>query len=206
MKTKSGLYIVSKMNKMIEMMQSQLSSLVFKNLGRPVLGGELTREEDLLRHRIAESVSHCTARMKACCNTICRLFERTSSDWPMDCSEMAKDPSPIQTMIEDNNPEFLEIIRGYASDLPRKASILALANDMGDWKTLEAEAHRLKNGGTFGYPILSELGTKLETAVGARKLREVSLLITCLGPITRRIKAGLSSAPFNPQTNNGDKS
>src|SRR5215510_1216530 len=66
----------------------------------------------------------------------------------------------------ENDPDMLEIVREFASELPARIAKLEAhlaANEMRELQTL---AHQLKGaGGGYGFPQITELAASIESAL-----------------------------------------
>lgn len=64
-----------------------------------------------------------------------------------------------------DDPDFTDLLRAFAADLPDRVTDLRMAFDAGAIDDLRIRAHQLKGaGGGYGYPELTHLARELEHA------------------------------------------
>jgi HPt (histidine-containing phosphotransfer) domain-containing protein len=93
---------------------------------------------------------------------------------------------PIRSSYQDD-PDMMEIVREFVSELPERAVALEECVESGDLAKLQTLAHQLKGaGGGYGFPQITEAAARLESDVkggaeaGAIK-DSLGLLIEVLG-------------------------
>ncbi len=66
----------------------------------------------------------------------------------------------------EGDPDMVEIVREFASDLPNRVRRLEELLAQGDFEELERVAHQLKGaGGGYGFPQITEAAAVLELAL-----------------------------------------
>ena len=66
----------------------------------------------------------------------------------------------------ENDPDMLEIVREFASELPARIAKLEAHLAANDMRALQTLAHQLKGaGGGYGFPQITELAASLESAL-----------------------------------------
>ena len=72
---------------------------------------------------------------------------------------------PIRSEYE-NDPDMLEIVKEFASELPERMVALEQSLSSGDLAELETLAHQLKGaGGGYGFPQITDAAAVLESAL-----------------------------------------
>jgi HPt (histidine-containing phosphotransfer) domain-containing protein len=72
---------------------------------------------------------------------------------------------PIRSQYEDD-PDMLELVQGFAAELPGRAQDLESRLDQGALEDLQRLAHQLKGaGGGYGFPQITEAAASLEQAL-----------------------------------------
>ena len=66
----------------------------------------------------------------------------------------------------ENDPDMLEIVREFATELPARVAKLEAHLAAGEMRELQTLAHQLKGaGGGYGFPQITELAASLESAL-----------------------------------------
>jgi histidine phosphotransfer protein HptB len=66
----------------------------------------------------------------------------------------------------EGDPDMLEIVREFASELPARIAKLEAHVAAGELRELQTLAHQLKGaGGGYGFPQITELAASLESAL-----------------------------------------
>lgn len=66
----------------------------------------------------------------------------------------------------ENDPDMLEIVREFATELPARIAKLEAHLAAGELRELQTLAHQLKGaGGGYGFPQITELAASLEAAL-----------------------------------------
>lgn len=90
--------------------------------------------------------------------------------------------------IYESDPDMLEIVREFARELPERARALEAEHAAGNQVELGRLAHQLKGaGGGYGFPLITELAAKLESAV--KEGAEGSVVKDRLADLTRALRA-----------------
>jgi HPt (histidine-containing phosphotransfer) domain-containing protein len=72
---------------------------------------------------------------------------------------------PIRSLFEDD-PDMAELVRGFASELPARATSLEELLSQNDLPELQRLAHQLKGaGGGYGFPQITDAAAGLEQAI-----------------------------------------
>lgn len=78
----------------------------------------------------------------------------------------------------ESDPEFLALVEQFKNELPTRVSSIESAARNRDWFELKSLAHKLKGLGTsFGYPELSDISGKIQTALSHEQYDDISDLI-----------------------------
>ena len=95
---------------------------------------------------------------------------------------------PIVSTLLHEEPELIEMVRYFINTLPEEISKLKRAASDGDWSTVQFVSHQLKGrGGGFGYPVVSEVASKIEFQLASQNYPSVKSLVTELNAICERI-------------------
>lgn len=106
-------------------------------------------------------------------------------------TNMTTDKLVSTLLVED--PEMFEIVDEFVSSLTARITEMENAFRAQDWINLAVLAHRLKGaGGSYGYPDLTTLGAKMETAFKACDESNFSDYMNKLKKLASAAKAGLS--------------
>jgi len=71
----------------------------------------------------------------------------------------------IRSTYEDD-PDMLEIVREFASELPARVAKIEAQLEAGALRDLQTLAHQLKGaGGGYGFPQITEFAASLESAL-----------------------------------------
>lgn len=98
---------------------------------------------------------------------------------------------PIFPLIEDEDPEFVELIKLFVDRLPERIKMLEDLVSQTDWNTVQTESHKLK-GAAFPFPELGKVAGALEQAA---KEHDRGLIVThleALKGIESRIRLGVA--------------
>ncbi|MGD8940572.1 MAG: ATP-binding protein [Gammaproteobacteria bacterium] len=102
-------------------------------------------------------------------------------------------PEPMQPIVSsllDDEPDLVEMVRYFIKTLPQDISKLKQAALDGDWSTVQSVSHQLKGrGGGFGYPMVSEVASKIEFQLASQNYPSVKTLVSELNNICERICA-----------------
>ena len=87
---------------------------------------------------------------------------------------------------------MLELVGEFVDGLRQRVADMRAALDACNWDRLKALGHQLKGaGGSFGYPMISEVGMQVETATREHQTQVAQGLIDQLEQISASAKAGL---------------
>ncbi len=91
----------------------------------------------------------------------------------------------------DDDPALVEVIDQFVADLPGRVEQMRAALANGYFQELGRLAHQLKGaGGSYGYPILSDIDKRLEDAAEACDIEGATLAIKELAELTQSVVAG----------------
>ena len=101
-------------------------------------------------------------------------------------------PSKLVSQLVIDDPEMINIVTEFVGDLPARIAEMQNAHRELDWEMLRTCAHRLKGaGGSYGYPMLSEIGALLERGFIQRRDEQFSDLVSQLQRLAEAAEAGL---------------
>jgi len=105
----------------------------------------------------------------------------------------SNDPIIREPLGEDE--ELLSLIEMFVNQsLPEYVKIINDAMINQDWLLLKTNNHRLKGiGGGYGYPIVTEICSNIETALSKQQYSQVTSLVEELSNIYVRIKGGFDN-------------
>lgn len=93
----------------------------------------------------------------------------------------ARDPASDDLISSDNAsiaPEILELVPEYLNRKKTDVKTMETALDQDDFKTIEDLAHKMKGSGEgYGFPGLTRLGGKLETAAAKKDMTQLKVWI-----------------------------
>ena len=100
------------------------------------------------------------------------------------------DDSPLHSALLGDEPDLADLVASFQARLPMYEEALRSAWAAGDHAALKRQAHDLKSvGGSYGYPLVTEIGRKLEASVRDRTFDDTPALIDAFGRLVRRILA-----------------
>ena len=100
------------------------------------------------------------------------------------------------TVLADavEEPGMIDLVESFLENLPGMYQQIRQAEDDEDWQSLSAQVHDLKSiGGGYGYPQLTEISQRIETALAKTNYLEASGLLNELETLCQRIVEGGSS-------------
>jgi HPt (histidine-containing phosphotransfer) domain-containing protein len=101
--------------------------------------------------------------------------------------EMSMQPI-ISSLLDE--PDLVDMVRYFIKTLPADIDKLKQAALSGDWATVKFVSHQLKGrGGGFGYPMVSEVASKIEFQLASQNYPSVKSLVSELNHICERICA-----------------
>lgn len=102
-------------------------------------------------------------------------------------------PLPLHSTLLAADPELFDLVRDFVQGLDRRVSDMQHARNAGDWIRLRSLAHQLKGaGGSYGYPDLSELAGRLESAAIETQSVAVDHLLSEIEALIISSKAALA--------------
>lgn len=101
----------------------------------------------------------------------------------------ASDPTgPIVSELLEEDPSFADILTDFVEQLPQRVRQFEETLEANDLGRFSSYAHQLKGaGGGYGFPMLTELGSRLEQAAQAAQLDECARMIDELKSIVARL-------------------
>ncbi len=101
---------------------------------------------------------------------------------------------PIYSTLIKEEPDLIDIVNRFVDNLPTTLKLILNANEKQDWEELNNLAHQLKGvGGGYGYPMLTEIGSKIQFQLENKFYEEVTLLVNELGHVCQQICTGLAT-------------
>ncbi len=101
-------------------------------------------------------------------------------------------PTKLLSQLVIDDPEMIDIVTEFVGDLPARIAEMQNAHRELDWEMLRRCAHRLKGaGGSYGYPMVSEIAAVLERGFIERCDEQFSDLVTQLQGLAEAAEAGL---------------
>lgn len=98
-------------------------------------------------------------------------------------------PPIHSTLLDDDDPEFVEIVAGFVEKLSSQLDLMRAATKVGDFKQLSELGHWLKGaGGTMGFAEFTAPSRQLEEAAKAQDAETAKLLIAGLQTLHDRIE------------------
>jgi signal transduction histidine kinase/CheY-like chemotaxis protein/HPt (histidine-containing phosphotransfer) domain-containing protein len=99
---------------------------------------------------------------------------------------------PIYSQLDDDDPEIQKLLLRFVQGLPQIVARLDELYKQQDWNSYKQHIHDLKGtGGNFGYPELSALAEKIESALRQENWQGVDGLFKDLADQAERIYHGL---------------
>ncbi len=95
---------------------------------------------------------------------------------------------PIVSELVQEDPSFADILTDFVEQLPHRVRQFEETLEANDLAALTSYAHQLKgSGGGYGFPMLTELGGRLEQAAQAAQLDECARALDELKSIVARV-------------------
>ena len=108
-------------------------------------------------------------------NSVLKRYLRTGGASKVE-SEAPAQSSPINDFESD--PEFLALVEQFRNELPTRITSIETAARNEDWYELKSLVHKLKGLGTsFGYPELSDISGKIQTALSHEYYQQIPGLL-----------------------------
>ncbi len=114
--------------------------------------------------------------------------------------------NPITSVLLEEEPDFLELIKKFIDSLPDTFNKIETAMQQEDWDNLKEILHQLKGlGGNFGYNIVSKTAANMEFQAINKNTVELKKLFNELKEIYNRMLIGISedSAINSKETESG---
>lgn len=111
-------------------------------------------------------------------------------------SESSPNPVPntLESSLVRDDPEMADIVEDFVQGLSQRVAELKAANEKMNWEQLASLAHQLKGaGGSYGYPILSELAATMEAQFQQQDARDFESQVQRLEQITTAAVNALKS-------------
>ncbi len=126
--------------------------------------------------------------------TIARLIgnpEPQSQDEPATAAVPTPPSDEAIHSAFQNDPDMVEIIAAFVSQLPQRLDEMRLAGAASQWKILERAAHQLKGaGGGYGYNCLTDAARELEAHAKQEDIEGAVLALSRLRLLCQRIQVG----------------
>jgi len=180
--------------------------LIFMDMQMPVMGGieavEILRQKGITVPIIALTANvlleEKTACLKAGCNQFVtkpvsrqELFEVAES-YLQPINIDSKKMSPVRSDVLDDDPDMINLVRKYVTTLKGTIEQIVFHVDQQNMDELKSNINHLHvTGGSYGYPFLSEMATKVNDALEANDWKSTSLLVSEISKYCKRIYAGL---------------
>ncbi len=105
-------------------------------------------------------------------------------------------PSRLVSQLVIEDPEMIDVVEEFVGELPNRITEMQNAHRELDWELLRTCAHRLKGaGGSYGYPMLSEVAATLERGFIERRDDQFSDLLDQIQQLADAAQAGLRESP-----------
>lgn len=100
---------------------------------------------------------------------------------------------PLISDLVKEGPEFVELVKSYAEQLPDLMNNIKEKYAAGDLEALKKLVHNMKGtGGNLGYIVLSEMCAELEFSIAKNERQEIENYLEKLDKIKNRIMAGVT--------------
>jgi len=98
---------------------------------------------------------------------------------------------PIPSQLLADEPAMGEVVIAYLKRLPELMLRVNDAMAQQNWPELRKVIHDIKGtGGGFGYPILTDLATKIEFQMAKDDVAEITASVAALNCLCQRIYSG----------------
>ena len=140
-----------------------------------------------------------------------RILKHTSRQQPATAEALAVPGTPVDqsgTVAEELNPpavdaiasqfaddpDMAEVIEAFVRQLPDRCQSMREALKNSDLPTLQRLAHQMKgSGGSYGYPVLTQAGSELESAAKAGDQEACGLKLHALAVMCQAAGRGLKT-------------
>lgn len=104
-------------------------------------------------------------------------------------------PERLDSALIREDPELRDLVEEFVDALPDRLQELREAVSQSNWAQARALAHRLKGaGGSFGYPVLSDVARMLEERFSAEQADDVDAFFADLSRIISAARNALREA------------
>jgi signal transduction histidine kinase/DNA-binding response OmpR family regulator len=125
------------------------------------------------------------------------LFATTAKYLQNDESEKSN-CIPITSSLLEKEPEFIDIVEKFVSDLPNKFADIKMHVANENWSELRGIVHTLKgSGGGMGYSILTNISGNIEFQIINQNYNDVKSLVNQLEEVCQRIMSGFAKHKTN---------
>jgi CheY-like chemotaxis protein len=115
---------------------------------------------------------------------------------PSAAAAPTEDASIVRSTLPTDDAEFADIVTEFIGVFRDKVQQMEAARGGSDVGRLHALAHSLKGtGGSAGFPVISEVATRLEQALVADDLERITDLVAELQSLSRRIAVPCTGEP-----------
>ena len=105
-------------------------------------------------------------------------------------SPSSRNAEPILSSLLNEEPDLVELVQLFTKRLPDYVNKIKTAITDNDWPTAALVSHQLKgNGGGYGFPMVSEIASKIESQIENQDYPSVKHLVEELDTICDRICA-----------------
>ena len=187
----------------VEMARREPFDLVLMDMQMPVMSG-IEAVESLIANGCPAPVIALTANaMKEdrdqCLRAGCREFitkpvsreqlqDLVSRYLPSEKVAVCPEAQPIRSLLLDEEPGLEYLVERFISRLPQLLQGFEKRAMNGDWEELRREIHQLKgSGGAYGFPVLTDLACRIETALERQRYAEVGNRLAELRDVAARI-------------------
>ena len=102
----------------------------------------------------------------------------------------SRNAEPILSSLLNEEPDLVELVQMFTKRLPEYVNKIKTAITDNDWPTAALVSHQLKgNGGGYGFPMVSEIASKIELQIENKDYPSVEHLVEELESICGRICA-----------------
>lgn len=112
---------------------------------------------------------------------------------------MAPVPDRLVSSLIREDPDLRDLVEEFVQALPERLRELHEAFAATDWTRCQTLAHRLKGaGGSYGYPVLSDVARLLEERFKAASAEDVTTYFAYLERVLVAARAALDGSPPAP--------
>lgn len=180
--------------------------LIFMDMQMPVMSGEeatiALRQQGYQGAVVALTANateqHKQRSLKAGCNDF--LTKPVARERLYDCVsrylEFADNTSehgtPVSSLLVEDDPEFLDLVQEFVADMGPTLDVLYELLKQHDLESMGKLVHTLKGqGGSFGYPMVSELAGQIEFQILSKNPDSIGALLSEMASLHLRMQGGL---------------